>query len=98
MCRRNFFIMLFYFLAIFSNCSFANAQSGRCNDNLELLRQDLISMLKKIPAMPPIAQIYSPVRDLYDQAKDAANRGDYQSCVSKTDLALKHSKPYGNRY
>ena len=74
------------------------SQSVQCQDNLELLRQDLISMLNKMPAMPPIAQIYRPVRDLYDQAKDAANTGDYQTCVSKTELALKYSKPYGNRY
>ena len=76
----------------------ASAQTAQCHENLELLRQDLISMLKKMPAMPPIAQIYRPVRDLYDQSKDAANSGDYQTCISKTELALKYSKPYGNRY
>lgn len=80
----------------FAQC--ATAQNSQCQDNLELLRQDLISMLNKIPAMPPISQIYRPVRDLYDQAKDAASSGDYQTCVSKTELALKYSKPYGNRY
>jgi len=80
----------------FAEC--AIAQNSQCQDNLELLRQDLISMLNKMPAMPPIAQIYRPVRDLYDQAKDAASSGDYQTCVSKTELALKYSKPYGNRF
>jgi len=79
-------------------CGVSFAQSAQCQENLELLRQDLISMLNKMPAMPPIAQIYRPVRDLYDQAKDAASSGDYQTCVSKTELALKYSKPYGNRY
>jgi hypothetical protein len=47
--------------------------------------------------MPPVAQIYRPVRDLYEEAKSAKNRGDYSECVSKTELALKYSKPYGNR-
>ena len=79
-------------------CGASFSQTTQCQNNLELLRQDLISMLNKMPAMPPIAQIYRPVRDLYDQAKDAANNGDYQTCVSKTELALKYSKPYGNRY
>jgi len=75
----------------------SQAQTGPCQENLGLLRQDLISMLNKIPAMPPIAQIYSSVKDLYEQAKNAADRGDYQSCISKTELALKYSRPYGNR-
>jgi hypothetical protein len=54
-------------------------------------------MLNKIPAMPPIAQIYRPIRDLYEQAKLAQSRGNYSECVSKTELALKYSKPYSNR-
>jgi len=87
-----------FIFAVLLVCGPGFSQSVQCKDNLELLRQDLISMLNKIPAMPPIAQIYRPVRDLYDQAKDAANSGDYLTCVSKTELALKYSKPYGNRY
>ena len=51
-------------------------------------------MLNKMPAMPPIAQIYRPVRDLYDQAKDAANSGDYQTCVSKIEPV---QYPFGKR-
>jgi hypothetical protein len=54
-------------------------------------------MLNKIPAMPPITQIYSPVKKLYDEAKTAKDSGKYSECVNKTELALKYSKPYGNR-
>lgn len=75
----------------------ANAQSTRCNANLELLRQDLLSMLKKIPAMPPVVQIYKPVKKLYDEAKVARSRGYHRQCVEKTTLALKYSTPYGRR-
>ncbi len=55
----------------FSACSPAIAQDEACRANLNLLGQDLISMLRKIPAMPPIAQIYTPVRRLYEEAKYA---------------------------
>ena len=82
----------------FSACSPAIAQEEACRANLNLLGQDLISMLRKIPAMPPITQIYTPVRRLYEEAKYARSRGDFESCIKKTNLALKYSKPYGRRY
>ena len=82
----------------FSACSPAIAQDEACRANLNLLGQDLISMLRKMPAMPPIAQIYTPVRRLYEEAKYARSRGDFESCIKKTNLALKYSKPYGRRY
>ena len=88
-------ILIFILISLAAESS--QAQAGPCQDNLGLLRQDLISMLNKIPAMPPVAQIYSPVKDLYNQAKNAADRGDYQTCVTKTEMALKYSKSYGNR-
>tara|TARA_B110000977_G_C10644106_1_gene325251 strand:- start:109 stop:276 length:168 start_codon:yes stop_codon:yes gene_type:complete len=55
-------------------------------------------MLRKIPVMPPIAQVYKPVRRLYEEAKYARSRGDFKGCIEKTNLALKYSKPYGRRY
>ena len=78
----------------FSACSPAIAQDEACRTNLNLLGQDLISMLRKIP----IAQIYTPVRRLYEEAKYARGRGDFKGCIEKTNLALKYSKPYGRRY
>jgi hypothetical protein len=54
-------------------------------------------MLNKIPAIPPIAEIYKPVRDLYYQALEAKERGNYSECISKTELALQYSKKYSNR-
>ncbi|ESS14810.1 hypothetical protein MOLA814_00374 [Betaproteobacteria bacterium MOLA814] len=82
----------------FSACSPFIAQDDACRSNLNLLGQDLISMLRKIPLMPPIAQVYKPVRRLYEEAKYARSRGDFKGCIEKTNLALKYSKPYGRRY
>jgi len=83
------------FLGFYFSNSYA--QSSTCDNNLRMLNSDLISMLNKIPAMPPVAQIYRPVRDLYEEAKAARDQGNYAECVRKTELALKYSKPYGNR-
>jgi hypothetical protein len=88
-------LLICSFFTLASNYSYA--QLPTCDNNLRLLNSDLVSMLNKISAMPPVAQIYRPVRDLYEAAKSAKNRGDYSECVSKTELALKYSKPYGNR-
>lgn len=85
------------FLLLGFSVNFAFSQSAACDTNLRLLNSDLISMLNKIPAMPPVAQIYRPVRDLYEEAKAAKERGNYSECVNKTELALRYSKPYGNR-
>ncbi len=86
---------LFVFFWLIATSSFA--QQSTCDANLRLLNGDLISMLNKIPAMPPVAQIYRPVRDLYEEAKSARDRGNYAECVNKSELALKYSKPYSNR-
>ena len=95
MCCSLFRLFIFSILSFTANYIFA--QPSTCDINLRLLNSDLISMLNKIPAMPPVAQIYRPVKDLYEEAKSAKDKGNYSECVSKTELALKYSKPYGNR-
>ena len=92
-----FYRKLALFLLLGISVTSAFSQPATCDTNLRLLNSDLISMLNKIPAMPPVAQIYRPVRDLYEEAKAAKDRGNYSECVNKTELALKYSKPYGNR-
>lgn len=94
---NKFFYLLIFTLVFTFNSSITFAQSSTCDNNLQLLNSDLKSMLNKIPAIPPVAQIYRPVRDLYDQAKKARDSGKYSECISKTELALKYSKQYGNR-
>ena len=85
-------------IVLLAACKTSIAQEGTCRLNLNLLGEDLISMLRKMPVMPPIAQIYTPVRKLYEEAKYARSRGDFHTCIQKTNLALKYSKPYGRRY
>lgn len=77
----------------------ATAQSSRslCDENIEYLRLDLISMLNKTVAMPPIAQVYRAARGRYDELLIMQNRGEYYSCVSESERVLRITKPYGNR-
>lgn len=93
-----YFYRLLIVTPIFTFYSISSlAQSSSCDSNLRLLNNDLLSMLNKIPAIPPIAEIYKPVRDLYYQALEAKERGNYSECISKTELALQYSKKYSNR-
>ena len=68
--------------------------NNACNEKISQLNSDLQSILRKTPAMPPLAQIYSPLRDLYEQAKAARDAGKYSECVKKADSALQHSRAY----
>lgn len=70
------------------------AQSSICNEKISQLNSDLQSILRKTPAMPPLTQIYIPLRDLYEQAKSARDVGNYSECVKKAELALEHSRAY----
>lgn len=79
-------------LMFFSHNSIA--QASMCNEKISQLNSDLQSILRKTPAMPPLTQIYVPLRDLYEQAKTARDVGNYSDCVKKAELALEHSRAY----
>ena len=80
-----------------SSPSFAQSTSQQCSNNIELLRRDLISMLNKTAAMPPIAQAYVAAKTRFDDLKSMESRGDYASCVAESERVLRITKPYGNR-
>ena len=44
--------------------------------------------------MPPIAEIYTPLKQAFNDAIKAQRRGDYITCINKTNIALKYSRAY----
>lgn len=73
----------------------ANAASKeQCSSNIVQLGRDLQVMLDKIPIMPPIGEVYRPLRRVFDEALRAQRNGNYQQCITKTELALRHSRAY----
>jgi hypothetical protein len=86
----NVLIVVFVFLHLLT-------AQGSCQFYLDEFGKNLLSMLNKIRAMPPIDQIYTPVKRLCDEAKYAAANGECEVCLNKADLALQYSKPYGGR-
>lgn len=83
---------LFFCLIIVNS---ANATSEeQCSMNIIQLGRDLQVMLDKIPIMPPIGEVYRPLKGLYDEALRAQRNGNYEQCITKTELALRHSRAY----
>jgi len=76
-----------------------NAQSmaQQCSNNIELLRRDLISMLNKTSAMPPVAQTYVAAKTRYDNLREMESTGNFTLCVKESERVLQITKPYGNR-
>jgi hypothetical protein len=87
-----------FFLFISASFS-AIAQSAReqCSQNIEFLRQDLLVMLAKTPAMPPVAQVYVAAKERFDDIQSMRDRGDFQGCLGESKRVLQITKPYGNR-
>jgi len=88
--KKTIQIILPFFFTI--NC-FANSPT-KCDDEIYELNGVLRVMLAKINIMPPVVQIYKPVRKLYEEAKDARDSGNYHLCTQKTGLALKYGRAY----
>jgi hypothetical protein len=75
----------------------AQTMGQQCSSNIELLRQDLNSMLNKTVAMPPVAQVYVAAKKRYDDLRAMESRRDFASCVTESERVLQITKPYGNR-
>lgn len=79
--------------------SAASAQSAAavCESNIENIRKDLISMLNKIPAMPPLSQVYTAARERFEDVKSMRDRGQFQECAVEAERVARITRPYGNR-
>ena len=94
---RIFLVILFLLGVTFSPIISAQSMAQQCSNNIELLRRDLISMLNKTAAMPPVAQVFVAAKTRYDDLRSMESRGDYASCVAESERVLRITKPYGNR-
>tara|TARA_B110000967_G_C18695910_1_gene465361 strand:- start:435 stop:602 length:168 start_codon:yes stop_codon:yes gene_type:complete len=54
-------------------------------------------MLKKIPAMPPIGEMYRAARERYEALKKMRDNMEISSCLVESERVLRITKPYGRR-
>jgi hypothetical protein len=91
-------ILIITAAGLFISCNlYAQSARYQCDENIESLRQDLLSMLNKIPAMPPITQVYTAARSRYDELKRMQDAGDFYTCATESERVLRITKPYGRR-
>lgn len=84
-----------------ANSNYAHAQnradlknSTQCRENLDRLRKDLIRILRKTPAMPPLAKLYGPLRRILNEEENNYRAGYYVQCIYNTERALRISSMY----
>lgn len=85
------FFYIIFFIFFISN---SYADENKCRSQIILLGSHLKIMLSKINVMPPIAEIYRPLKGAFNEAIIAQRRGDYITCINKTNIALKYSRAY----
>ena len=91
--RFNLIILVLIFMfCIWPKLSTAETQKNECTNKINQLGSDLKNILTKIPVMPPLTDIYIPLRKLFDEAVANRDAGEYGRCVEKTNVALKYSK------
>ena len=52
-----------------------------CQAEINKMREIYITVLRKIPAMPPLAQLSSGIQRALSNAEMSRDAGDYKSCV-----------------
>ncbi len=52
-----------------------------CQAEINRMREIYIIILRKIPAMPPLAQLSSGIQRALNDAEMSRDNGDYRSCI-----------------
>ena len=62
--------------------SLAQYSRQDCQSEITRMREIYIVILKKIPAMPPLAQLSSGIQRALNDAEMSRDAGDFKSCVT----------------
>ena len=71
---------LFFFL--FFSHVYAQSSRQECQFEINRMRDIYIVILRKIPAMPPLAKISPGIKRALDDAETSRDAGDYSGCVA----------------
>ena len=73
----------FLFICIFLNCQIASAQYSLqdCQAGINRMREIYIVILRKIPAMPPLAQLSQGIQRSINDAESKRDVGNFNQCV-----------------
>ena len=65
-----------------------------CQNQINDLREIYIVILRKTPAMPPLAQLSPGIRRALDEGERNRDFGNYQACIDETKRNIKIVEGY----
>lgn len=66
---------------LFTNITFAQFSRQECQGEINRMREIYIVVLRKIPAMPPLAQLSQGIQRALNDAESSRDSGNFQQCV-----------------
>ena len=86
------FIIIFLSVSVVER---AEAQTrAECLAKTEELREILLSINRKITALPPLAKIFVALKRNYNDAISSAESDDFGRCVRIAEISIAQGKPY----
>jgi len=67
---------------------------AECIQKTQELGNILLSINRKIVAMPPLATIYTSTSNVWDKARAAKDSGNYQECVRLNNIGISGAANY----
>lgn len=74
-------LLLFIALIINSNLVTAQYSNTDCQGEINRMREIYIVILRKIPAMPPLANLSRGIQGALSDAESSRNAGNFNQCV-----------------
>lgn len=66
---------------LYSNITFAQFSRQECQGEINHMREIYIVILRKIPAMPPLAQLSQGIQRAINDAESSRDNGNFNQCV-----------------
>jgi len=88
------FIKFIFLLYLLPTISHAQYSQKNCQEKINRLREIYIVILKKIPIMPPLAQLSSGIQRALNEGEKNRDAGNYVECVNETERNIKIVEGY----
>ena len=79
--RKNIVLVLWTFFMCTSVPALSQHSRQECQAEINKMRDVYIVILRKIPAMPPLAQLSSGIQRALSEAEMSRDAGDFKSCT-----------------
>ena len=81
-------------LILFSEHAFAQYTRQDCQSEINRMREIYIVILRKIPAMPPLAQLSQGIQRALNDAESSRDAGNFNQCVEQMRKQIKIVEGY----